>query len=559
MNGSNTDEAPGSWLSRRSVLAAVSGSLLGLAGCSGDDASTDTPVATDTSSDAPTGSPADTSDASTDDPTPTADPAATDDPTPTDGRTPTPASYEPTWESLEQHDVPDWFDDAKLGIFIHWGPYSVPGWGPVGEYAEWYPRRMHDDGSATAQYHREHYGEPVPSGDVPEEEVFEYKDFVRDTDEAADPDAPENFDAAEWDPERWADLFAEVGAGYVVPVGEHHDGFPMWAADGTEWNAAEMGPERDVIEELSEAVRDRGMKFAASYHRMLNYYDPRHTGLFGHPEYDDREATDAFVEEWKTRWRDLMDHVRPDLLWWDGDWFTPASRWDAKELVAEYYNVAANEWGTEVAVNDRLGQVREERGDFYTPEYETYDDVREHKWEANRGIGSSFGYNRQEDAEDHLSVGEIVRSFVDVVSKNGNMLLNVGPKADGRIPELQTERLRGFGAWLDTNGEALFGSDPWEQPEGTARDVELRYTAKEDYVYAILFGWPEISATLSVPEHETVPDDASVVMLGVTDDDGSPRELDWQVRGEELAVGMPADRPAGEHAGHAYTVRVDIE
>jgi alpha-L-fucosidase len=548
MEDSSPDVGAGSRISRRSVLAAISGSLLGLAGCSGDGAPTDTPVATDT----PTGNSGETTEA------PTATSAPTDDPTPTDEPTPTPASYEPTWESLKEHDVPDWFDDAKLGIFIHWGPYSAPGWGPIGEYAEWYPRHMHDDGSATAQYHREHYGEPAPKAGVPDDDVFEYKDFVRDTDTAADPDATENFDAADWDPERWADLFEEVGAGYVVPVGEHHDGFPMWDADDTDWNAAQRGPERDVIKELSEAVRDRGMKFAASYHRMLNYYDPRYTGLFGHPEYDDREATDAFVEEWKARWRDLVEHVKPDLLWWDGDWFTPASRWDSKELVAEYYNTAANEWGKEVAVNDRLGQVREEHGDFYTPEYETYDDVREHKWEANRGIGSSFGYNRQEGPEDHLSVEEIVRSFVDVVSKNGNMLLNVGPKANGRIPELQKERLEGFGAWLDVNGEALFGTDYWHEPEDTIRDIEARYTTDGDHVYAVMFGWPGVSAPLIVPKYETVPDGASVAMLGVTDGDGSPRELDWQVAGEELVVSLPADRPAGDHAGHAHTLRVEI-
>jgi alpha-L-fucosidase len=546
--------------SRRSILAAVSGSILGLAGCSGDDTSTDTAGLTDTATGTSTERPGETTDAPTDPGTPTDDPTPTEGPTPTEEPTPTatPASYEPTWDSLAEHDVPDWFHDAKLGIFIHWGPYSAPGWGPIGEYAEWYPREMHM-GGATASYHREHYGEPVPGDDIPEEEVFEYKDFIRDTDGAADPDATENFDAADWDPGRWADLFDEVGAGYVVPVGEHHDGFPMWAAEDTDWNAAEKGPERDVIKELSEAVRDRGMKYAASYHRMLNYYDPRYTGKDGHPGYDDREATDAFVEEWKARWRDLMDHVKPDLLWWDGDWFTPASRWDSKEMVAEYYNTAANEWGKEVAVNDRLGEVREEHGDFYTPEYETYDEVREHKWEANRGIGSSFGYNRQEDADDHLSVEEIVQSFVDIVSKNGNLLLNVGPKANGRIPELQRERLEGFGAWLDSNGEALFGTDPWEQPADTVRDVEARYTTDGDHVYAIMFGWPEVSAPLSVPQYETVPDDASVVMLGVTGNDGEPRELDWQITDDGLLVGMPSDRPTGDHAGHAYTLRVEIE
>lgn len=471
-----------------------------------------------------------------------------------DGDEPT---YEPSWESLDQHEVPDWFDDAKLGIFIHWGPYSVPGWGEVGEYAEWYPNYMHQEGSPTNEYHKENYGDPVP-GDGEDDDLptFEYKDFIRDTDET---DAPENFDAAEWDPDRWADLFEEVGAGYVIPVGEHHDGFPMWDVNQTEWNAAQKGPERDIIKELSESVRDRGMKFAASYHRMLNYYDPRYTGLWGHPHYSGEEGPDKeFVEEWQERWYDLMEHIKPDILWWDGDWTTEAERWDSKELVADYYNTAAQEWDKEVVVNDRLGSVRGEHGDFYTPEYETYDEILDHKWEATRGIGHSFGYNRQEGPEDHLSVEELVQSFVDIVSKNGNLLLNVGPKKNGRIPELQKERLRGLGKWLDVNGEAIFGSDHWVVPEDEAADVEVRYTTKNNQVYAVLFGWPGDYVRLSIPKHVEMKPEFKVEMLGVKNGNAGYRYLNWNVEDGELVVELPNERPSGEHTEHGYTLKVQV-
>lgn len=466
-------------------------------------------------------------------------------------------TYEPTWESLEQHEVPDWYHDAKLGIFIHWGAYSVPGWGEVGEYAEWYPNYMHQEGSPTNEYHEENYGDPVPddgeSDDLP---TFEYKDFIRETDES---DAPENFDATEWDPDRWAELFDEVGAGYVIPVGEHHDGFPMWNTDQTDWNAAQMGPQRDIIKELSESVRDRGMKFAASYHRMLNYYDPRYTGLYGHPHYSASEGPDEeFVAEWRERWYDLMEHVQPDILWWDGDWTTEVERWDSKELVADYYNTAAQEWDKEVVVNDRLGSVRGEHGDFYTPEYETYDEILDHKWEATRGIGHSFGYNRQEGPEDHLTVEELVQSFVDIVSKNGNLLLNVGPKKNGRIPEVQKERLRGLGQWLDVNDEAIFGTDPWVTPEDETAGTEVRYTSKHNQVYAVLFDWPGDEARLSIPEHEEMKPGFKVEMLGVTNGNDGNRYLDWCVEDDELVVELPDDRPSGEHTEHGYTLEVQI-
>ncbi|MFC6964242.1 alpha-L-fucosidase [Halocatena marina] len=182
------------------------------------------------------------------------------------------SEYEPTWESLGSHELPNWFSDAKLGIFIHWGVYSVPAWAPTGAeiggenaspYAEWYPYYMYEEGSPTMEYHEETYGEEV-----------EYADFI------------ENFTAENWDPDGWASLFDDIGAGYVVLTGEHHDGFPLWDTHYTKYNAVEMGPERDLVGDLAEAVRDQGLRFAASYHANYNYYQPGFDGQFGHPDYE---------------------------------------------------------------------------------------------------------------------------------------------------------------------------------------------------------------------------------------------------------------------------------
>lgn len=472
------------------------------------------------------------------------------------------ADFEPTWESIESHELPQWYDDAKLGIFIHWGVYSVPAWAPVGEYAEWYPNHMHKEGSPTNDYHNHFYGAPVPEnaedGEQVEEgeQVFEYKDFIRQTDTV---DAPENFNAENWDPERWADLFEEIGAGYVIPVGEHHDGFAMWDTDITKWNAAEMGPERDVVGELADAVRERDMKFAASYHRMMNYYDPRYTGLFGNPNYrplDEGGPQKPFVDEWRQRWEELRDSIKPDLLWFDGDWTAPYDFWGTQEVVAEYYNIAKSEWDKEVAVNDRLGKVRTEHGDFYTPEYETYDRIIDHKWETTRGIGYSFGYNRNEESYFYLSVEELVQSFVDVVSKNGNLLLNVGPMANGIIPEVQKKRLRGMGEWLQKNGEAIFGTSYWVEPEEPLVDTELRYTTKDEYVYAILYEWPGKDITLGISKYLDIPTDGSVELLTPGDCD---RSLEWSVSGKKLTIRLPSQRPGGDQPAYALKIQAVTE
>ncbi|GAA0249933.1 alpha-L-fucosidase [Haladaptatus pallidirubidus] len=440
--------------------------------------------------------------------------------------------YEPMWSSIDTHSAPDWYHDAKLGIFIHWGLYSVPAWAPIGEhYAEWYPYYMYDKGSSWYEYHREHYGEDV-----------EYIDFAGE------------FTAENWDPDEWAEFFADVGAGYVVLTGEHHDGFALWDSHYTKYNAVEMGPERDLVGDLAASVRDRDMKFAASYHANLNYYQPGFEGRFGHPGFEgaggDYRSEDAgpgpeYVDFMNAKHRELIRKYEPDLLWFDVP-CADSDRVHAREIIADYYNAAA-EWDKTVAVNDRAAtDARGSHADFSTPEYETYDEISEDKWEACRGLGFSFGYNAAETEEDHLTAEELIQSFVDIVSKNGNLLINVGPKADGTIPDLQKRPLTGLGTWLDTNGEAIYGTTYWATSEDSISDVEVRYTWKDETLYAICLDWPTDDLVLGIEDHVDLETIDSVELL-----DGD-LDLDFD-RDGDFSVALPEDPPT---EAPAYAIRI---
>jgi len=397
--------------------------------------------------------------------------------------------YEPTADSLRTHAVPDWYHDAKLGIFVHWGLYSVPGWAdPESDhaYAEWYPYYMYREESETAAAHRERYGETVG-----------YLDFADD------------WTAENWDPERWATLFADVGARYVVLTAEHHDGIPLWDSRYAEHTAATLGPGRDLVADCCAAVREAGLRFCPSFHAGLNYFDPAEGGPDGHPDYDvgaDGLFGDAgfaedvgpgpeYVDYMNAKHRELIRRFDPDLLWFDTPQAGP-EHLRARELVAEFYNRAAAQ-GRAVAVNDRAARGPM-HADFRTPEYDSYDTVREEKWEACRGLGRSFGFNRAEGTEHTLSTRELVHLLVDVVSKNGNLLLNVGPRADGTIPEVQRRPLEGLGEWLDRYGEAVFGTRPWVAAEDAVASVPVRYTRREGTLYGVCLDWPGESLSLSL-------------------------------------------------------------
>ena len=404
----------------------------------------------------------------------------------------------PEVESLAQHEVPAWYRDAKLGIFVHWYPSTVPAFAPLVDspfeladrhgwahalkhspYAEWYQNSLSIPGSPVAEHHAQHWP-GVP-----------YDEFVRRFVDASDG----------WDPKPWADLFAQSGARYVVHGSKHHDGVTMWPSrmpnpfKGPGWSTR-----RNTVTELADAVRAHGLRFGLYYSGGLDW-------TFGGLPIDSFEALIRAIPQGREyaeyadgHWRELIDLVGPDVLWNDIGYPLAAN---GPQLIADYYNQHPDG-----VINDRFDVIGVRRGtahaDFVTPEFAQRSEIDLRMWETCRGIGKGFGYNALEGEEHYLSVDALVSLFVDVVAKGGNLLLNVGPTARGEIPAMQAARLAGLGWWLRTNGEAIYGTRPWVRAEGTTDTGQhVRFTTSHGdparssttrsstgTVYAIVLGTP---------------------------------------------------------------------
>ena len=400
--------------------------------------------------------------------------------------------WKDTWESLSGYRVPEWYRNAKFGIFIHWGIYSVPAFGN-----EWYSRNMYIEGTPEFAHHVETYGK---------QSRFGYKDFIP------------MFRAEKFDPAVWADLFFEAGAKYVVPVAEHHDGFQMYKSGISHWNAYEMGPKRDVLGELKKCVEARGMAAGASSHRIEHWFfmehgkdfesdikEPMERGDFywpampERPHYDlfsEPAPTEEFIEDWLVRTCELIDYYRPRILYFDWWIQHSAVKPYLKKAAAYYYNRAA-EWGVEVAINYKQDAFLfgtavpdVERGQFA--------DRKPYFWQTDTAMAlNSWCYTKKNE---YRTAEEILCDLVDIVSKNGALLLNVGPKADGTIAPEEVSILKEIGAWLKVNGEAVYGAGMWrEYGEGPTKIVEgqfsdgvkknftpddFRFTMANGYLYA---------------------------------------------------------------------------
>ncbi|MBZ5562486.1 MAG: alpha-L-fucosidase [Acidobacteriia bacterium] len=449
-----------------------------------------------------------------------------------------PEKYKPDWMSLRRHPVPKWFQDAKFGIFIHWGLYSVPAWAPTlkgpkqeidweqftadpkkwfreNPYAEWYLNSMKIEGSPTWKHHRETYGEK-----------FDYLDFIPTF----------NREVQKWNPDEWAALFREVGARYVVLITKHHDGFTLWPSSvhNPHRRPDQQGAQRDIVGNLTKAVRAQGLKMGLYYSGGLDWSFVGapilvFSDLFSHVPQSEEYANYADAQ-----WRELIDRYQPSVLWDD---ISYPKKGDVLDLFADYYNRVPDG-----IINDRF-QV--EHSDFTTPEYTQYSKIVEKKWETCRGLGFSFGYNQAEGPEQVLSAGELVRLLVDIVSKNGNLLLNIGPKPDGTIPQIQVERLRALGEWLRMNGEAIYETRPWVWAEGRTRDgVGVRFTQKGDSVYAILLDKPQ-GREITIESLWADPG-TRIQMLGAGGD------IPWLREGKDLRLTLPEQLPGS----YAYVLKI---
>jgi alpha-L-fucosidase len=463
-------------------------------------------------------------------------------------------SYSPTWESLDRRPVPQWYRDAKFGIFIHWGVYAVPGWCEKGKYAEWYQKGLQTDDTSRQEYHRTNFGDRS------------YYDLARD------------FHAELFNPDEWAQLFERSGAKYIVLTSKHHDGFCLWPsrnADSTwgfPWNSVTAGPKRDLLGDLFASVRKTSVH-PGMYYSLYEWFNPLYL--------KDKQAY-ANVHAWP-QMVDLVNTYKPDAFWTDGDWEASDTLWRSREFLAWLYTESPVK--DRVVTFDRWGGTRFKHGQVFTPEYEPDKDFADHYFEESRGMGTSYGYNREEDAWDYTSTQALILSLVDKVSRGGNLLLDIGPDAHGKIPPIMQERLLEIGDWLKINGEAIYGTQRWRQTcqwsEGrrdyqppkenpnmewrTSGDVMLKLTVDPDPGYAVkeaFFTWKEKENTVYaiLPKY---PANGKLLLKGIRLDKSARAEflmnreqLSFKVVGDNTEITLPVFRPELLSSQHAWVVRI---
>lgn len=461
--------------------------------------------------------------------------------------------YQATFESVRQHPLPDWYRDAKFGIFIHWTIASVPAYAPTGlgdisqvfakksqrdayahqPYSEWYQNSLRIPGSPVAQYHAKTYGKDYP-----------YERFAETFNEQS----------RAWDPQAWADLFRQAGARYVVLVTKHHDGFLLWNSRTPNPYLPGYHTTRDVTGELTQAVRAAGLKMGLYYSSALDWTFTKSAIHDFADLLSSGPTSRAYQQYVEAHWKELIDRYQPWLLWSDIAYPPYASLpW----LFSYFYN--HNPQGV---VNDRwfqlprrylnpLGrlvlkrfakQIMQSGGttlpevphcDYRTAEYQDLDSQMPYQWESVRGIGNSFAYNQFETDADYLKAPALIRLLADVVSKNGNLLLNVGPRADGSIPAPQAEAILGLGRWLAANGQAIYNTRPWRRAfDRTPDGAHICYTQSAGYLYLILLQLPG-QGRLVLRDLPLRPG-SSLQMLF------NGQELSWQPLGDEIHIDLPA-------------------
>jgi alpha-L-fucosidase len=464
--------------------------------------------------------------------------------------------YQPQWESLQKHQCPDWYRDAKFGIYYHWGLYSVPAFG-----SEWYPHNMYLPGRPEYDHHVAVYG-PLSK--------FGYKEFA-----AA-------FTAEHFNADAWVSLFKDAGARYMGPVAEHADGFSMWESRANRWNAVRMGPKRDTVGEMERAVRKQGLKFLTSFHHQWLwgwysspvadadiytpafadlYWPQKYTPLpkdyvaatpgafnFAHP---DPPPSSRFCEVWRDKVIEVVDRYRPDVLYFDNRVAIIPEQY-RMQMLAHYYN-ASHHAGRETVMTYKDKEFAEGSGQLDI-EAGQLGEKASFVWQTDDVMDwNSWGYVEQPSFK---SSGRILRQLIDVVSKNGNLLLDVGPRPDGTIPDEIQSRLHQIGAWLRTNGEAIYASRPADRfgegptrikagSYGSDRNIDftsqdIRFTTRPGAFYIHVLGAPGSQVRVASMKRDT-PLGFGVLrkaeMLGV------PQSLEWQWSSDGLVIQMPEARP----------------
>ncbi len=449
------------------------------------------------------------------------------------------------WESLKGYTIPGWYQDAKFGIFIHWGVYAVPAFGN-----EWYPRNMYLRDTPEFKHHVENYGPQARAG---------YKDFIP------------QFTAEKFDPDHWANLFRRAGAQFVVPVAEHHDGFALYDCSFSEWTACKMGPKRDLIGELAEAVRKQWLVFGLSSHRAEHWWffnggmgfdsdvqDARYADFYGPAQPETLPPNEVFLDDWLARTCELVDKYQPQLVWFDWWIEQPVFRPYLQRFAAYYYNRGA-QWQRGVAINYK-NQAFPEEAAVFDIERGQLSDIRPRFWQTDTAVAkNSWGYTHKQE---YKTVTSLVGDLVDIVSKNGALLLNIGPRPDGTIPEEEEAMLLEIGRWLNINGEAIYGTRPWkifgEGPtqveSGSFTDTrrsaftsqDIRFTTRKETLYAILLAWPQEGRNVTIKALAT-DGNAFKKRIEKVELLGHREALQWRHDTDGLSVELPVDKPC-EHA-----------
>ncbi len=431
-------------------------------------------------------------------------------------------TYQADWNSLDKRTIPEWWSEAKFGIFIHWGIYSVPAYAPTeghvyAKYSEHYANRLLTGNESFTAHHEKYWGKN-----------FAYPDF-----------AP-MFKAEYFNPDDWAELFSQSGARYVVLTSKHHDGFCLWPSKySPRWNSMEIGAHRDLVGELTESVRNKGLHMGL-YYSLVEWKHPL--------------CTKTTIDQWVDRlmipeMKELVMAYKPEIIFSDGEGGYDSKTWKSEQFLAWLYNESPVK--ETVVVNDRWGnETRSKHGDYYTTEYDLVHrtvgigDAATHPWEENRGIGGSFGYNQFETPGHYFTSKQLIDMLIDKVSSGGNLLLNIGPKANGLIPVVMQERLLDMGKWLKINGDAIYETNAWHEKPMQSENVFI--TRKNNDLYILCTSWPEKELII-----KGVSSGKTVSLLG------SAKRIKHHFKKQQLTIDVSDIFPNDLPCEHAWVFKIE--